>query len=135
PTLFRSVHLAIIDHRADVANWIARNHAAFKRLAHALFGRGDELLADRATENFVAELEIFATLFERFDAQEHTRKLPGAAGLLLVRVFGGCLLGDRFQIRHLRDRRIHPDAVALGAADRDVDVRPARAFEDRLLQG
>src|SRR5690606_2438120 len=128
------VHLAVVHHRADVADRIARDHAALKRLADALLGRGDELRADRAAEHLVTELELALVFRQRLDAQEDARELALAAGLLLVGVLGRRRLGDRLEVRHLRDRYVHADAAALGTADRDVDVRAARAFEDRLLQ-
>src|SRR5689334_15600443 len=104
--------LAVVHGDADVLQWKARHRAFDQRLANALLHCRDELARNRATDDFVHELETLAAL-ERLDAQEHLAELPRAAGLLLVAAVSVRLPRDRLAIGDAWEVRPDVHAVTL----------------------
>src|SRR6478672_7025337 len=88
--------------RLDVDHWIAREDAAFQRLAHSLFRRLDEFTRNHAADDLVLEDETFA-LLRRLDVDDHMAVLTLTTGLaneLAFYLFNA--FSDRLSISHLR---------------------------------
>ena len=126
------VILAVGQRRLEVDHREAGQQARFLLRLEALFDRGNEFLGDRAADHFILEHKAGARR-QRFEFDRDFGELARTAGLLLVGVFDGDRLGERFAISHLRRADIGVHLVgALEDIDLDLQMQFAHALEDGL---
>ena len=158
------MHLAVVDHDADVAGVGARQRALVHLLHDTLQDGGHEARVDGAADDCRVELQFAAPrqvvlllaldvdhhvalarhlvvlrfghpLVVGLDDHVHLAELSGAARLLLVAVVGLCDLRDGLAVGNLRGDVVVGELVLReDARTQDVQVVFALALDDRLLE-
>ena len=114
------------DHR------VARQHAVFGCLPHALFDSGEEVLRHAAAEHIFGKFHALAGY--RLELDPHVTELPVTAGLLFVATLRLAALADGFAVRYARrfQRDLHAELV-LQLCQRHFQVLGTQAADDLLL--
>src|SRR5216683_613566 len=128
------VETTVYQRRTEIHRRIVGKHPVYFLNLQALLDRRHELPGYRPADRFIDELESRAA-FQRLENDPHFGELAGTAGLLLVDVLFGQLLGEGLAIRDLRlaHGAFHAEFRA-HAVQRDFQMQFAHAAQDGLTR-